>query len=482
MDLNKEDKQLQSVCKSARFAPKQQGFSLLSVLLGLAIITLLVGWFYMNSIRDRQNDQVKALGNTLSQYISAVQARVSSYDGLATGVYNGIDWLKSNTCGGTANSAFLPCNFVIHSPFLRQDVSTNITDLDVDQSRFTATITVGPIESYDEGAYHLSPRLGAIMVNTIKSHYGNDGNGVFNGISAISYNQTTAVMQVQISVQNVHGAWIKTDGTVAMEANLRFNPAKPVDHREITDVSNIVMNNTGAAEISNTYGAMQLSAAGTLSQIANNVVNSATNIYQVDGSRQISMRAPTTQLLGTNSLTLGVGAQQLAFNTANITLSGSTFNNNAQTTNMNSTVTNINTNNGTVYLGNQSGTQGVSNVVVNDMTIRSMGNQKLSDLLKNTSPYYVRQIIYGYQIPATSFVGSSVVLQRNTWNLNCQPGESLYIESTLHLNVGGAWSGWGQSYPMTRATINNVTVTLSSINGGSASSAEGTIIAYCKTV
>ncbi len=460
----------------------QRGFSLLGVLLALSILTLLTGWYYINQLRDRQTDQVKAQGNTISQYISAVQARVSSYDGLAIGVYNGINWLKPIVCGGTANSAFLPCNFTIHSPFLRQDVSTSITLLDVDQSRFTATITIGPIEEYDAGSYHLAPRLGAMMVNTIKTHYGNDGNGIFNGISGISYDSNTAIMQVQISVQNTHGAWIRTDGTVPMEANLRFNPAKPADHREIMDVSNIVMNNTGAAEISNIYGAIQLEAANILSQIANNVVNSATNIYQVNGSQQITLRAPTTQILGTNTLTLAVGAQQLQFNTANITLSGNTFNNNAQTTNMNSNVTNINKMGGTVYLGNQSGTQGISNVIVNDMTIRSMGDKTLSELLKSTSQYYVRNIIYGYQIPVTDFVGSSVVLNRNKWNLICQPDEQLYIESTLHLNVGGAWSNWGQSYPMSRVTINNVTVTLTSINGGSANSADGNVVAFCKTV
>lgn len=43
-------------------------------------------------------------------------------------------------------------------------------------------------------------------------------------------------------------------------------------------------------------------------------------------------------------------------------------------------------NNNPVLLGNQSGIQGHSNVTVNDLTLHSMGDQKLTDLLKSAAP------------------------------------------------------------------------------------------------
>lgn len=106
------------------------------------------------------------------------------------------------------------------------------------------------------------------------------------------------------------------------------------------------------------------------------------NVYlKVDGSNNMENALSFNKNLNASNRMIKYVSELT--NDQALTIDAPSINLNGSTTNVNTTTTNINRNSGTVYLGNQSAIQGNSNVIVNDLTIASMGNEKLTDALKN---------------------------------------------------------------------------------------------------
>ncbi|GGF99286.1 MULTISPECIES: hypothetical protein [Cysteiniphilum] len=384
---------------------KEGGFALVLVMF---IIALIVGggvWTYTMHKRSQQKNLAIDLGNQVAMLSSAVRARLADAPTLAVGDQVGVNWLISNTCGGTATKAYLPCNFTIPNRLIRQPVRTEITH--VAPSDIRATIHVGQIVTRANGIDEIAPWLAAIVVNSAKAKYGVIGDQILDVSSAYHLDKNTATISIDITRDATTSVWLHADGTNQMEATFRFNPANPVDHRELINPSNIEMNNTATARIANSHGGLTIQAAGNINNNATDIQTQATDVNTTAGN-QIWMKANDTNITSTTSMSVATGSQSMSIDGAGFTMGGVSFNDNTQTSNLNSTTTNINTSSGTVYLGNQSGVSGVSNVEVNDFNIKSMGNKTLTQLLKSRAgEYRLLKIIPGSSIPGWTMVGGS---------------------------------------------------------------------------
>lgn len=114
---------------------RQAGFTLLELVLVIGIIALMAITELQDKTIEFEQMKAKKLGMELFRYNNAVQRIVAknSANQAFVGVYNGIDWLKADTCGGPAENDFgyLPCNFLTYS-----GGTTSVGNL-----TFTTTIT-----------------------------------------------------------------------------------------------------------------------------------------------------------------------------------------------------------------------------------------------------------------------------------------------------------------------------------------------------
>ncbi len=509
----------------------QRGVALVLVMFILVLIMSGSVWTYTMHKRNQQKELAINLGNHIAMYTSAVRARLADVSTLTVGTYSGVNWLISNTCGGIALKPYLPCNFAIPNKLIRQPVSTDITQ--VAASDIRATIHVGQIVSRTNGVDEAAPWLSAIVVNTAKTKYGLISDQVLDMSSDYHLDKNTATISIDLTRDSTTSVWLHADGTNQMEANFRFNPTKPDDHRELVNPSAIRMNNTATAAISNNHGGLTLRAAGDIISNATDIKTQAVDI-DINAGNQVWMRATDISVTSNVNLIAASGAQNLTTDGVAMTIGGVSFNDSSRATSINSNNTNLNVNGGTVYLGNQSGVYGASNVAVNDFTVKSMGNKTLTQLLKSRAgEYRVLKIIPGPSIPGWTMVGGSagsyacardlgmplppsvltnntnairsnmvkggtgcdtfkVVLNINYWGLTCplvnkQPG-TLAIISNLYAPYwsGGLFGfGKGRAWPLKyiRMTSDDVSLIYTWSNSGSSVGSpgrvEGNLTFYC---
>ena len=99
---------------------KNSGFTLLELLLVIGITTTMAVVSFQDKMLETEQAQARRLGMELFQYNSAVQNYLAHQSGHANpsslqGTFTGVNWLKSTSCGGTADKEWLSCNFLAHS-------------------------------------------------------------------------------------------------------------------------------------------------------------------------------------------------------------------------------------------------------------------------------------------------------------------------------------------------------------------------------
>ena len=96
---------------------KQAGFTLLEIIMVMGIMAILA----IIDIQDRtlraEQERARQLGMEMYRYNAAVRKYVSVHGGSNNaasflGTRTGVNWLKSPSCGGTADKDYLPCNFL----------------------------------------------------------------------------------------------------------------------------------------------------------------------------------------------------------------------------------------------------------------------------------------------------------------------------------------------------------------------------------
>ena len=99
---------------------KNKGFTLLELLLVIGITTTMAIVSFQDKMLETEQAQARRLGMEIFQYNSAVQNYLAHQSGQqnpasVAGTFKGVNWLKSTSCGGAADKAWLSCNFLNHS-------------------------------------------------------------------------------------------------------------------------------------------------------------------------------------------------------------------------------------------------------------------------------------------------------------------------------------------------------------------------------
>jgi cytoskeletal protein CcmA (bactofilin family)/type II secretory pathway pseudopilin PulG len=99
---------------------REKGFTLLELLLVIGITTSMAVVSFQDKMLETEQAQARRLGMEIFQYNSAVQNYLAHQSGqqnpaAVAGTFKGVNWLKSTSCGGNADKAWLSCNFLSHS-------------------------------------------------------------------------------------------------------------------------------------------------------------------------------------------------------------------------------------------------------------------------------------------------------------------------------------------------------------------------------
>ncbi|GGF91981.1 MULTISPECIES: prepilin-type N-terminal cleavage/methylation domain-containing protein [Cysteiniphilum] len=415
---------------------KQNGFSLIELLIVIAVISFLSMLFYQFMMRGQKSKDAAALGNQLASFISAVETRTAEDQTLAAGVYNGVLWLQDATCHGISPIAYLPCNFTLNSPIINNPDPQVIINTPV-HSRVAAQINIGPIVDYVNGVQAPSPVLASEVVMAIKSKLGSPYHGAFNGTTSYNFDKVNATLTINIIIQQTADVWLRIDGANQMQANVSFNDAQPENKREIVNTSAIRMKNTGIATITNDQGSIQVEpnnkfivrssgienhANTSIESYARNIVSQAIDSFSISARQSTINSSDSISINGTNSTTINSANINLLSNGSSLKVTNNSVDiNGVNFTNssMNIVIGNINSNSnvnivskttninsqlradgtyGDAYIGNQTGVPGNSNVYVNDITLRSAANKRITSflagyVLKNVYSVYSNSVI-----------------------------------------------------------------------------------------
>lgn len=233
---------------------KQQGFTLLELMLvvALAAITTLVQFY------DRQADleqaQARVTGATLFQYNNAVRASLAQDNNIAVGTRTGSAWLKNTTCGGTypVGKELLPCNFPSANAanpisFGKLGVTTVLTATGIAPNRkITATTTTSPFTLYRSTTPQLRSDLAGMAAISAAAALGtgyttgSGGASPTSGATDSSFKSDATTAQITMVASNISASdiWLRTDGGNSMHAPLTFDGVDPLN-RQITGASRI---------------------------------------------------------------------------------------------------------------------------------------------------------------------------------------------------------------------------------------------------
>lgn len=222
----------------------QSGYTLIELILVIGLMSAMTMVSFMDKSRDMEVSQARVVGGLLYQYNNAARAWLSNNVGSSYQVQKGSAWLKHTSCdGGLSAIGYLPCEFplaTVASPIkfgnlaLESSINTSgsgqnmITAITTTTSPFT--LTGNRLRSDLAGVATLVAAAGGLDSSTptlmaSDGRYGSD--------------PATGVITMVASNNASNDAWLRTDGSNTMKANLRFEESNTSDRREVHNVSRI---------------------------------------------------------------------------------------------------------------------------------------------------------------------------------------------------------------------------------------------------
>ncbi len=247
-----------------------KGFTLLELLLVIGITTSMAVVTFQDKMLETEQSQARRLGMEIFQYNSAVQNYLAHQSGQqnpasVAGTFKGVNWLKSTSCGGTADKAWLSCNFLSHSggkttlgrlgftTEIKYDPSVGLTGRTVMDK-----LSLGSGSSTQEradlsglaalvasGAYAVSEDGKAVRAQDSTVAYCPDTAGT-SPINAVCQGDKGSIVMLS---RNLSAAdrWLRVDHGNAMQNALEFRtgdptPASQTDIQAIDSVSRQIRN------------------------------------------------------------------------------------------------------------------------------------------------------------------------------------------------------------------------------------------------
>ena len=240
---------------------KNLGVTLLELMLVLGIVTAMVVQDVQQKVREADQAAARNMGNELFIYSNALRKYVNeNYQSLiatipnnGTAAYNGVNFLKHTSCGGgaSATESFLPCTFPAATslgsiPF---NAVFRRTGNSIIVSRDFGPVRVGGEERSD---------LAGLAALTAAGISLNDGNVAATTTAQFTTDPTGTSMpramirmEINSSTAGSGNAWLRTDGSNDMLADISFDGSLPSTVRGIVNVARLrnVNNNTGNDQI-----------------------------------------------------------------------------------------------------------------------------------------------------------------------------------------------------------------------------------------
>ena len=220
----------------------QKGFTLIEMLLVLGITVTVTLMALFNRTTDVEQAKARETGMLLFEYNNAARGWISNNIGAANANQVGTAWLKSTTCGGTGTVGYLRCDFPLataSAPLVYGGISlsASITTTTVNGVVMTKVTTEtsafkvdNQVRSDLSGIAALTAAAGSVSSAT-PSVVGTDASFKSNA-------STSLITMVASNAQNLD-AWIRTDGSNNMLANLTFNAQSTAQSRQIVGASRI---------------------------------------------------------------------------------------------------------------------------------------------------------------------------------------------------------------------------------------------------
>ncbi|WP_429036353.1 hypothetical protein [Aeromonas media] len=249
---------------------REKGFTLLELLLVIGITTSMAVVTFQDKMLETEQSQARRLGMEIFQYNSAVQNYLAHQSGQqnpasVAGTFKGVNWLKSTSCGGMADKAWLSCNFLSHSggkttlgrlgftTEIKYDPSVGLTGRTVMDK-----LSLGSGSSTQEradlsglaalvasGAYAVSEDGKAVRAQDSTVAYCPDTAGT-SPINAVCQGDKGSIVMLS---RNLSAAdrWLRVDHGNAMQNALEFRtgdptPASQTDIQAIDSVSRQIRN------------------------------------------------------------------------------------------------------------------------------------------------------------------------------------------------------------------------------------------------
>lgn len=223
---------------------KQNGYTLIELIMVIGLVSGMTLLSMLERSRNMEIDQARITGGVLFEYNNAVRGWLSNNIGSVNFSQSGTAWLKSTTCpGGLSTVAYLPCDFESASnsnpiKFGRLVISSNITTTGSTPNKVTTVTTTtspfklsnGDLRSDLAGVAAMVAAAGSIR-NLTPVMMATDGK--------FGSDPETGVITIIASNNGADDAWLRTDGSNTMNANLTFSQNKPEDLRQIKNVSRL---------------------------------------------------------------------------------------------------------------------------------------------------------------------------------------------------------------------------------------------------
>lgn len=276
----------------------QQGFTLLGFIITMSLVISLVSGAGVLLVEHFGERGATKLGVRMAEYNGAVgryiQEHITTITSNAT--YSGISWLQNTSCGGSADSDYLPCTYSSALPF---DLSYQ-TAITVAGPDITATITYGPNSMTYRGRWRLDLAESA------------RGRAIENQVGGLRLSQDfiltgANILQSTVSTVGATEPWLRIDGSNSPTADIDWN-----NH----SITNLDCVDFGDGSIcTNGAGYMTVTATGDVRISDNLFVNNITangfyggNVYSNDvwTNRDISNESHTRILYDRDNYTYRV--------------------------------------------------------------------------------------------------------------------------------------------------------------------------------
>ena len=262
------------------------GFALLEVMLALAVLSAIAVTQARQAAIEAKQTGARILGNEIFQYNNAVRAHVAHYQPQMTasftppelmGTRQGVDWLKSSTCGAglSAEKNFAHCNFL--SGTGGQPRFGNLTFETYFNTQWNATTQQAEVEALTVLVDRSTSPVSGLLVggdpspglSGLAASVASGVSGLLNQSVALSTNSDAAFCvttaskpgmcdaavypsadyvegKIVMRVGNYGGegandcSVLHTDGSCEMKASIAYDPALAYEDRSLVNVSRLL--------------------------------------------------------------------------------------------------------------------------------------------------------------------------------------------------------------------------------------------------